>query len=476
MICLRIVTFGKEINLIKMVKLMKRKNKFLVLSSFIVFIILAGCSENKSNKALSIKPNIVLIMADDLGYGDLSCYGSEVINTPNIDNLAAQGIKFTDYHSNGPVCSPTRAALMTGKYQQRTGVEGVITAANHRDVGLSLDEITIAEELKNAGYVCGMFGKWHLGYSKAFNPSLQGFDKFKGFVSGNIDYHSYVDQEGYYDWWSDTTIIKEKGYTTDLITKYGVEFIKENNPQQTGKPFFLYLPHEAPHYPVQGRNDAALRKVGSGKYTREVNKDSVEITYKEMIEVMDEGIGKVMQAISDEGLEKNTIVIFCSDNGAASRRGSNGVLRSSKGSVYEGGHRVPAVIRYPEKIHAGTVSDAQVLGMDFLPTFLDFAGGKPSGKNIDGVSLKNLLLNGTELKKRDLFWSFSNKTAVRSGKWKLVKIISKGKNHIELFNLENDLSEKNDLSDAEPQVVSEMLEKLESWNKEIRQGVKIIAR
>jgi arylsulfatase A-like enzyme len=148
---------------------------------------------------------------------------------------------------------------MTGKYQQRTGVEGVITAANHRNVGLSLNEVTIAEELKAHGYNCAILGKWQLGYAKKFNPVLQGFDSFVGFVSGNIDYHAHIDQEGYLDWWNDTIINNEKGYTTDLITKYGVEYIKRNNPAKTGKPFFLYLPHEAPHYPIQGRDDAPVR-------------------------------------------------------------------------------------------------------------------------------------------------------------------------------------------------------------------------
>jgi len=421
------------------------------------------------------KPNIILIMADDLGYGELSCYGSPTVKTPNIDKLASQGVRFTDFHSNGPVCSPTRAALMTGKYQQRTGVEGVITAANHRHVGLSLNEITLAEELKSHGYSCGMYGKWHLGYAKEFNPSFQGFDHFVGFVSGNIDYHSHIDQEGYLDWWNDTIINNEKGYTTDLITKYGVEFIKNNNPNKTGKPFFLYLPQEAPHYPIQGRNDAPVRKEGSKKYIRKVANDSVPIIYTEMIETMDEGVGDIMKTLTLEGLDENTIVIFCSDNGAAGNRGDNGVLRDSKGSVYEGGHRVPGIVWYPGKIRAGTVCNTPVIGMDFFPTLLDFAGGKPSAENTDGVSLKNMMLNGTELPERDLFWSFGNKNAIRSGEWKLVIIKNDENTSVELFNLEADLSEKNDLSAAEPEITKDLLQKLENWGNEVRVGVTSIS-
>ena len=173
--------------------------KLMLVMSFAIL----SCKEDKTNNSLVkqddtvvTKPNIILVMADDLGYGELSCYGSSKVNTPNLDKLAKQGVKFLDFHSNGPVCSPTRAALMTGKYQQRTGVEGVITAASHREVGLALNEFTLAEALKKEGYITAMYGKWHLGYAEEFNPIHQGFDNFTGFVSGNIDYHAHIDQEG----------------------------------------------------------------------------------------------------------------------------------------------------------------------------------------------------------------------------------------------------------------------------------------
>lgn len=443
----------------------------ITFSILILTLFFCSCAQEKQEK-----PNIVLIMADDLGYGELSCYGSQKVKTPNIDKLASQGVKFTDFHSNGPVCSPTRAALMTGKYQQRSGVEGVITAASHRNVGLSLNETTLAEALKSYGYICAIYGKWHLGYAKEFNPTLQGFDNFVGFVSGNIDYHSHVDQEGYLDWWNDTIINDEKGYTTDLITKYGIEFIKNNNPNKTGKPFFLYLPHESPHYPIQGRNDAPVRQEGNKKYIRKVPNDSVPIIYTEMIETMDEGIGEIMQTITTEGLDENTIVIFCSDNGAAGGRGDNGVLRAAKASVYEGGHRVPGMIRFPGKIKAGTVCTTPVMSMDLFPTLLDFAGGKTNAENIDGVSIKNLLLNDSDLQDRDLFWSFGNKNAIRSGKWKLVTIEKQDETSLELFDLDADISERNDLSATETEITKDLLEKLNNWNQEVRQGVTTVAK
>jgi arylsulfatase A-like enzyme len=435
-------------------------------------VILGACTTKKENKDLN--PNIVLIMADDLGYGGISCFGNTTIQTPNLDLLATEGVKFTDFHSNGSVCSPTRAALMTGKYQQRTGVEGVITAKSHREVGLSLNEITIPEELKKYNYYCGMFGKWHLGYDKAFNPTLQGFDEFTGYVSGNVDYHAHIDQEGYLDWWKGEKIDNEVGYSTDLITQYGVKFIQENNPDKTHKPFFLYLPHEAPHGPYQRRIDKALREVGKPG-SLAVLKDSIPSIYKEMVEVMDEGIGKIIETLKATGQYEKTILIFISDNGA-NNYGHNGGLRGFKGGVYEGGSRVPAIISYPGKIEGGRVNTQMVLTMDLLPTLLDFIGQKPSGENIDGISIKDNLLNLTDLPPRDAFFSFGNNSFIRSGSWKLVKQKSEDSEKIELFNLSNDLQEKMDVGLENPDLRNELNERLSIWEKEVWEGVKEVSR
>jgi arylsulfatase A len=411
-------------------------------------------------------------MADDLGYGDLSCYNSaSSIHTPNLDLLVAEGMMFTDFHSNGSICSPTRAALMTGKYQQRTGVEGVITAKTHRDVGLSLSEITMAEELKRQNYNCGMFGKWHLGYSKKHNPILQGFDTFEGFVSGNIDYHAHIDQEGYLDWWKGTEIHNVKGYTTDLITENGVKYITENNPEKTGKPFFLYLAHEAPHYPYQRRIDKILREVGIGGATS-VTKDSIQSIYKEMLEVMDEGIGKIIQTLKKTGQYDNTVLIFLSDNGP-NQNGNNGGLRGFKGGPYEGGSRVPAIISYPNKIKKGAVNNQTILTMDILPTLLDFIGKKPKGENIDGISIKNNLLHQTNLPKRDVFFSFKNHSFIRSGRWKMISI--KNQDRFELYDLSIDVKENNDISSDNPDLRNSLIGKLKLWEKEVREGVKVVS-
>lgn len=444
------------------------KNIIFILS---LSILIASCSSK--NESTGLTPNIVLIMADDLGYGGISCYGNTTVHTPNLDLLAANGVRFTDFHSNGAVCSPTRAALMTGKYQQRTGVGGVITAKNHREVGLNLNEITIAEELKKYGYNCGMFGKWHLGYSKKHNPTLQGFDKFTGFVSGNIDYHAHIDQEGYLDWWKNTKIENEEGYSTDLITEYGAKYIKENDPKKTGKPFFLYLPHEAPHGPYQRRIDKILREVGKAG-TKPVNKDSIPLIYKEMVEVMDEGIGKIIQMLKETEQNENTIVVFISDNGA-NGYGNNGNLKGYKGGVYEGGSRVPSIFCYPGIIKKGMINKQIALTMDLLPTLLDFIGQKPSAANIDGISLKDNLINQTKLPRRDVFFAYKNKSFIRNGDWKLVRIESENGHKIELYNLSNDIQEKNDVSSVHPELVNKMSGKLELWKIEVNKGVNLVS-
>ncbi len=443
--------------------------KIILLISF-VFVL--SCI--KKEDATNLPPNIVLIMADDLGYGDIQPYGSTTIHTSNLEFLASEGIKFTDFHSNGAVCSPTRAALMTGKYQQRTGVEGVITAKSHRDVGLNLNEITIAEELKKHGYNCGMFGKWHLGYSKEYNPTLQGFDDYTGFVSGNIDYHAHIDQEGYLDWWKGTKIENEEGYSTDLITQYGVKYIEKNNPKNTAKPFFLYLPHEAPHGPYQRRIDSILRTVGKAG-TKPISKNSIPSVYKEMVEVMDEGIGKIIQVLKETKQYENTIIVFLSDNGA-NRFGSNGVLKGHKGGVYEGGSRVPAIFSYPDKVKKGMINNQIVLTMDLLPTFLDFIDQKPSSTHIDGISIKENLIHQTNLPERDVFFAYGNNSFVRSGDWKLVYKKNKNGDKIELYNLSNDLQETNDVSLINPDLVKKLSNKLQLWKKEVKAGVRLVSK
>lgn len=414
------------------------------------------------------RPNIVLIMADDLGYGDLSCYGSELVNTPHIDALAKNGIRFTDYHSNGAVCSPTRAALMTGRYPQRTGVEGVITAARHREVGLPLEEVTIAEVFKDAGYATAMFGKWHLGYDiKKFGPQLQGFETFEGFVSGNVDYFHKIDQEGHKDWYIGDELKHVEGYVTDLINDGAVDWIGSHVKENKDKPFFLYLAHGAPHYPMQGPDDKGFREVG--KKVRVVPKDSKPI-YKAMVESMDRGIGRVIEELERQDINKKTVVIFCSDNGHAARYGgSGGPLRGQKGTVYEGGHRVPMVMGFPGRGDEPMEIDVPVMGMDMLPMFASITQAPlPEGLMLDGVAINLFKQDDRGAYARSMHWVHGTRHAIRQGAWKLVM---NGNDKPELYNLKNDLGEQTNLADQHPDRAKKMREAHEAWLKKMREGV-----
>lgn len=429
-----------------------------------------ACTSPSVDDSAALRPNIVLIMADDMGYGDLSCYGSDTINTPNIDAIAAKGVRFTDYHSNGVVCSPTRAALLTGRYPQRTGVEGVITAARHREVGLPLEEITIAEVLKDAGYRTAMFGKWHLGYDiKKFGPQRQGFEAFEGFVSGNVDYFHKIDQEGHKDWYIGDELKHIDGYVTDLINDGAVKWIGGHVKESKDKPFFLYLAHGAPHYPLQGPNDKGFREVGKKNRQPEVDK---EATYKAMIESMDDGIGRVVAELEKHGLTENTLIIFTSDNGHSSwHGGSAGPLRGSKATVYEGGHRVPMVMQWPAVADAGNVEVFPMIGADLFPMLLSFAGvALPEGLAIDGIDLNKF--DGRDLvlleQNRQLHWVHGNKHAIRQGPWKLV---IKGNEKPELYHLAEDLGEQKNLADQQPGRVQHMREAHEAWLNDVRKDV-----
>ncbi|MFR9603711.1 MAG: sulfatase-like hydrolase/transferase [Rikenellaceae bacterium] len=452
---------------------MNQNNLTLIKAS--MFLPLVGCGSTEVAEV--VRPNVILIMTDDLGYSDIACYGGTAAATPNIDQLAKDGIMLTDYHSNGAVSSPTRAALMTGKYQQRTGVTGVITAANHRESGLALEEVTIAERLSELGYNCGMFGKWHLGYPAAFNPTYQGFDEFKGFVAGNIDYHSYIDESGHYDWWNGPELDRTvDGYITDMITQNSLNFIEKNDPNKTGEPFFLYVPYPAPHYPYQGVNDGPVREEGNKKYIREVGKEEGARVYSEIIEGTDAGIGEIVALVNKLGLEENTMIIFCSDNGAGRGYGNNGGYRGHKGTVYEAGHRVPGVIKYPAVIAPNQKSDVAFVGMDFYPTFIEMAGGEVCD-NMDGVSFLDFFKTGVEPAKRDLFWGHGNKVAMRAvDGWKLIEIIEKDEEpKYELYNLNDDPFETTDLVGSEADRVAKMSKAIEEWKADVFSGVEKIS-
>ena len=385
---------------------------------------------------------------------------SEFIKTPRLDRMAKEGIKFTDFHSNGTLCSPTRAALMTGQYQHRSGVSGVINAQSGRRKGMHLEAKTLPQVLKMANYKTGLIGKWHLGYDLKFHPRKRGFDEFVGWVSGNVDYFSHVDQGGFEDWWKDIELVPEEGYATNLITEHSVRFINENK----NKPFFLMVAHGAPHYPYQTENGQAFRRPGDR--TAQVpgqSKEEMKQAYIEMVEHLDGCVGVLLDTVETAGLSSNTMIVFMSDNGPIPYVGSSGGLRGSKKSIYEGGHRVPGLIRWPGKIAAGRVCDELVVGMDLFPTFTQLAGISATG--LDGVDLTPILFGNKPLKERTVFWKYSQ-LAVRKGNWKLVDD--------ELYNLETDLAESNEITD-QPELKNELAKIMAAYNEDAFNPVEVTA-
>lgn len=423
------------------------------------------------------QPNIILILADDLGYGDLGCYGSTRNKTPHIDWLAAEGIRFTDFHSAGPMCSPTRAAILTGRYQQRFGrvFDTAISGIHHRDLGLPHAAVTIAELLKGQGYATACFGKWHLGYLPPWLPPNQGFDVFRGLGSGDGDFHTHIDRSGNPDWWHNNSLAPEEGYTTDLLTQHSVSFIETNRE----RPFFLYVPHLGIHFPWQGPNDPPHRQAGTSyhqdKWGIIPNPLDVSPHVKAMVESVDNSVGEIIAALQRWQLDRQTLVIFTSDNGGYLTYGprfrnisSNGPLRGQKTELYEGGHRVPTIAWWPDRIKPA-VSDATGHSTDFLPTFAQLAGIPADSVQTDGNDLGPLLFNGQSLPERTLFWRAREDRAVRHGPWKLRFT----KSHAELFHLANDLSEQTDLAAKHPDVVRRLQTAWHAWQDDVNKSAEL---
>jgi len=438
----------------------------LALLSLMILPLTAGAQESAEPKPATSRPNFVLILADDLGFADLGCYGGSVA-TPHIDALAKKGVRLTDFHTSGVVCSPTRAALLTGLYPHRLGIQGVLTAAHHRDTGLDPSAVTIAERLEELGYATALFGKWHLGFTPELGPNAQGFDEFRGFVGGDVDYWSHIDPVGEVDWWRDGELQADEGYATDLITGYGLDFLERRG----GSPFFLFLAHLAPHSPYQGRSDAAFRKEGdliSGDGPRGESKAA----YVEMLTALDEGVGKVVAALEARKLLESTYVVFCSDNGPT-QLGDQGPWRGRKNKVWEGGHRVPAIVCGPG-ITAGASSGALVSGMDLAPTMLALAGGESKRVTFDGVDLTGFLLRGEPCPPRDLYWSHGAWQALRRGQWKvmLLELRSGKEPQPVLYDLEADPGERKDVAAEHPELALELLRDLLALQAELTRGVK----
>ena len=457
---------------------------------FILYLNLPVFSIYAQNSAL---PNIIIILADDIGYGDLGGYYGGEADTPNLNRLAEKGMLFTDFHSNGAMCSPTRAALLTGRYQQRVGIEDPLPGHWQEPgigsvIGISSNSHakpkTIADHLKSAGYATAFFGKWHLGNHPNANPTNFGFDEFRGLTSGCGDYFSKIDRHGYQDWWHNDQLTFQKGYTTDVITSNGIDFIKKNKKQ----PFFLYLAHLGVHFPWQSPADSNLQtrikgedftsnKPGShSKLGPHQPKDVPEIL-KEMIQSLDRNVGLLVEYLEAEGLDKNTLVFFTSDNGQYldydgstwPKVGSNGVLRGEKGDLYEGGHRVPAIAYWPGKIPENIISNETLMSMDILPTLLEIIGSPMPNQNgnhaLDGSSFLNVITQKKEMPERTVFWKTPEAKAARKGSWKIL-FDEKNKEGL-LFDLSTDISEMKNVKFSYPETFENLTRSLKIWENEV---------
>ena len=426
------------------------------------------------------RPNIIFILADDLGYTDLGCQGSRYYETPHIDRLAAQGLRFTDGHSAGPNCQPSRAALLSGQHGPRTGVYTVGSIDRFkwqsrplRPVDnveeLPLGKVLLPQALRSAGYATAMFGKWHLGQNGDHHPGRRGFDEAIVSMGKHVDFvtHPPVD-------------VPKDAYLADFLTDKAVDFIRRHKE----RPFFLYLPHFGVHSPFQAKKELLARfeaKEAAGGHRNPV--------YAAMIASVDESVGRVLALLDELRLADNTLVIFSSDNGGVGgyvREGlkkggdvtDNAPLRSGKGSLYEGGIRVPWIFRWTGRITPGTCA-TPITGVDLYPTLLEVTGaGRPAETTLDGVSLAPLLTGGT-IDREALYWHFPGYLgagentwrttpvgAIRSGPWKLLEYFEDGR--LELYNLADDLSETRNLAAQHPDRAKELHARLQAWRKEVR--------
>lgn len=441
-------------------------------------------SESAILAAESNPPNIIIVMVDDMGYSGLGCFGNPYFKTPELDRLADEGMRLIDFHSSGTVCSPTRTGLLTGRYQQRAGIEAVIhPVSDHPEhlKGLQLTETTFAEVLKDAGYATGLVGKWHQGYpqnSDAYHPQNHGFDEFIGYHSGNIDFVSHIGDHNQHDWWHGRQETHEDGYTSHLINEYTQDFIKRH--ANRDKPFCLYVAHEAIHNPVQVPGDPVRRTTerwDRWKWQEVSHAERID-KYRGMTMPIDQGMGELRQQLIDLGIEKKTLVLFFSDNGPSRDFPSGSEsLRGWKGEVYEGGHKVPAIAWWPGHIKPGSVSDEPLISLDVMPTILSLAGILSEDKDLDGIDFSPLFLDQKQLPPRPLFWaSLSNNgrraEAMRDGKWKIVVQHRNAKPgtfenpSVELYQLSDDPAEQHDLAKLHPDRAEHMHLRLRSWYAE----------
>lgn len=413
-----------------------------------------------------MQPNIIFIVADDLGFADLGCYGGRdaVFGpvSPVLDALAADGVRFTDGYSNSPVCSPTRFALITGRYQYRLrgAAEEPISAGSRGSttLGMPVEHPTIPSLLRDAGYSTSLIGKWHLGYPPHFSPIKSGYQEFFGPMSGGVDYFTHCGANGSQDLYLNEEATREDGYLTDLLSRRAVEYI--DRVAGADKPFFLSLHYTAPHWPWETRDDAQVAE-GLGGNLFHLNGGNIH-TYHRMIHHMDEGIGWVMEALRRNGVAANTLVIFTSDNGGE-RFSDNWPLVGGKMDLTEGGIRVPWIAHWPDVVPAGSLSAQHAMTMDWSATVLAAAGVAPHPEfPLDGQSLMGVLREPAACFERPLFWRMKHREqrAHRQGDWKYLRVDG----HDYLFNVADDARERANRAAVEPDRLQAMQRAWESWN------------
>jgi arylsulfatase A-like enzyme len=433
-------------------------------------ILLAPTALHAQGQKNARKPNILVIVADDLGYADIGIHGGKAVPTPNIDKLARSGIRCTSGYVSAPYCSPSRAGLLTGRYQTRFGHEFNPHVGPEAKLGLPLDQVTIATLLRSAGYTTGAIGKWHLGFSKDHHPQSRGFDEFFGFLVGAHNYALRKDIEPKVTNITSNNHIhrgrepqKIDGFATDLFTDEALSFMKRNKE----KPWFLYLAYNAVHTPLE------ISEKLKDRVPADV-KDPARRGYLALLIGLDDAVGRLMAQLRESGADENTLVIFISDNGGsglapflAYNTGINRPLRGNKGQTLEGGIRVPFFVAWRGKLPAGKTYDQPVIALDILPTACALAGAK-TPKNVDGVDLMPYLLGENKAAPHEaLYWRFGPQKAIRKGDWSLVDwrdFEKKTDSGWQLFDLSKDVGQQNDLAKKYPEKVAELSNAWQRWN------------
>ena len=464
-----------------------------VIKLFLVSCVLGSVVTHQQAQHSGI-PNIVFILVDDLGWSDVGCYNRHTgYETPQVDQLAAQGMRFTDFYAAGPVCSPTRASILTGKYPVRTGITTYLLSPardpEHVQHHLALKEKTIAEALKQHGYTTGYFGKWHLGYSREHWAAEQGFDVAKGgmdlpwawkLAHPDRPVPSLDRSKGHTRFFSPHHLtFMENGpggeYLTDRLTNETIRFIERNR----DKPFFAFLSFHTVHTPLQAKEEVVrkyqnkMKTLGLDK-RKETNARFKQYqnnpNYAAMVQHMDENVGRLVTRISELGLEQDTIVVFCSDNGGKGSVTSNMPLKGAKHDLNEGGIRVPLIVKWPQRIRPGALSEFPLISNDLYPTLLDLTGcSLEPEQHQDGITFKDILLGQRKTLDREaLYWHYPHSRregAVRKGDFKLIHFYRSGKT--ELYNLREDIGEAHDLSRENPEVTQALLDLLKTWQEHV---------